>query len=261
VASFIAAIDFTRPPPPTFAQSPEQLVADLDARQRKQMTSSRPTLNDAEARSSGCRLRVTDGGVWWTQPEDAPQHWATVGQLTVPTDSVWRLTVNLQGRRPLWLSDGTTIGTGCQKCAGPDEDWVERGVVFTSRASDDVRTYVHVLPSVRRVAADGITGHETLRLEVALNPSALNVYGRHSSVPSACVPGLVQRSFTLFMHAMVPAAFSGTSCSVTRKTHWFSRAKFLTGSHYHQRPKGDTYWKSPPKNLRNFCIPGILFSP
>ena len=165
--------------------------------------------------------------MWWTQPEDAPQQWATVGQLTVPMDSAWRLTLNLQGRRPLWLSDGTTIGTGCQKCAGPDEDWIERGVVFSSTASDDVRTYLHVLPSVRRVAADGISGHETLRLEVALNPSALNVYDRRSPVPSACVPGPVR----YFIHnATVPGAVSGTSFLATKSTHCFSMAKFLIGS-------------------------------
>ena len=176
VVSFIAVIDFTHPPPPTFPQRPEGFVANLDARQRKQLKSSRPTL-PAQVRATGsCQLRATSGGVWWTQPEDAPQQWATVGQLTVPTNSAWRLIVNLQGRRPLWLSDGTTIGTGCQECAGPDEDWVEREVVFSSGSRYNTRNYLHVVPAVRRVAVDGIAGHETLRLEVTLNPSALNVY-------------------------------------------------------------------------------------
>ena len=189
--SLFAVIDFTHPPPPTVPQRPEGFVANLDARQRKQLKSSRPPLRTAQVRATGsCQLRATTGGVWWTQPEDAPQQWATVGQLTVPTNSAWRLTVNLQGRRPLWLSDGTAIGTGCQECAGPDEDWVEREVVFSSGSRDDPRKYLHAVPAVRRVAVDGIAGHETLRLEVTLNPSALNVYalGRLSVLlPSVCV--------------------------------------------------------------------------
>lgn len=174
-ASLVAVMDFTLLPPPTFPRSSKAFVENLDARQRRQLQSSRPTLAAEIGATAWCKLRVLEGGVWWSQPEVAPQQWVTLGQLTVPAQSVWRLTINLQGRRPLWISDGTTIGTGCQKCTGPDEDWVERGVVFSSDARDNSRAYLHVVPVVRRVAVNGIAGHDTVRLEVTLKPSALNV--------------------------------------------------------------------------------------
>ena len=57
--------------------------------------------------------------------------------------SLWRLGAvlqmfsNAQGRRPLWITpDGIFSGTDCTKCAGPNEDWVQRGLRFFAGDAD-----------------------------------------------------------------------------------------------------------------------------
>jgi hypothetical protein len=191
--------------------SPQAFVRRLDTWQRRLLAQP----HAAQASAAFCArhtrrlpLASSTAEITWLEPEAAPQQWATVAQLTVPRGEAWDLRLNAQGRRPLWVSDGTLIGTGCLECAGPDEDWVERGLVFNSSMATSMRSaladaadfgqgrspapgqpkltsaeggrrlaaeVVHARPAVV-VVGEGVPGHVTYRLLLLLAPAALNVY-------------------------------------------------------------------------------------
>ena len=113
--SVLIYLDFWAPPPPPagnglLGDGSKQLVARLDSWQSEQLASGKSRPRARAAAAARVWLNATDGAVWWAVPEAGPQRWATVGQLTVPSGSEWRLVLNAQGRRPFWISDGTTIG-------------------------------------------------------------------------------------------------------------------------------------------------------
>ena len=187
-----------QPAPPSRVVLTSELSAQLDARQQQVVQL------EQDAATSGLRaydLVSTEAEIRWLQPEEAPQRGdmaISVGQVTVLSGSAWEVILNVQGRRPLWVSaEGVFSGTDCQRCAGPDEDWVERGLCFTpstGAANTDAAlcahtgeggapAHVHARPHVR-VISDGAAITTTYRLEVVLSPSVLNVYRLFGDVAS-----------------------------------------------------------------------------